>query len=88
MPNGSPKKPRDKYYIKNVGRNAYIGIGPNVSHVFPRPFSSKYSGNRCQNALVACPNTNPVEFILDSAAADVYKVNFFPGPREFFAACF
>ncbi|KAJ7823060.1 hypothetical protein B0H14DRAFT_3470294 [Mycena olivaceomarginata] len=45
----------DKYYIKNVGRNAYIGIGPN-------------------NALVACPNTNPVEFILESAAADVYKI--------------
>ncbi|KAJ7300893.1 hypothetical protein DFH08DRAFT_979198 [Mycena albidolilacea] len=45
----------DKYYIKNVGRNAYVGIGPN-------------------NALVACPNTNPVEFILESAAADVYKI--------------
>ncbi|KAJ7811303.1 hypothetical protein B0H14DRAFT_2606645 [Mycena olivaceomarginata] len=32
------------------------------------------TSNRCQNALVACPNTNPVEFILESAAADVYKI--------------
>lgn len=38
--------------------------------------------------LVARQNFKPIEFILESAEADVYKVNFSPRPRAFFAAWF
>ncbi|KAJ7787279.1 hypothetical protein B0H14DRAFT_2629580 [Mycena olivaceomarginata] len=56
----------------NVGVNAAVFAAPAGEILCHR--SDANPGDNGLNALVACPNTNPVEFILESAAADVYKI--------------
>lgn len=71
-----------RYFIKNVGRNAFVSIGENVSYLTLPVFRRlNTSYNRCfQNRLIVRQRANPAEFILEVAVApDIYTVSLFSG---------